>query len=259
VARILSRSVLAHITNLKIIVMATQVKAPAPKTKKTTTAKKPVAKKSAPKVVVKDLAKGYNKFKSFEGKEYTGMQVGRSHHWQYDAGDWKETKITPDLWEISYAVTKRRKGHAPENSGAKVGTGYQWYILANQKVVKLNADDYTTEMSGLKFKLAHKRAGKEKWNISAATQRKHLIQFLNEIINQLQIEPITFEFDYQDVHYKGEALPVLATCGEDGTCSEFEITLNDENMGIIKHMKSGWKMDRMDKKMIKLIGEQLEI
>ncbi len=47
----------------------------------------------------------YNKFKKFEGKQYTGMQVGRSHKWYYDKGEWKEKKITPDLWEISYSVT----------------------------------------------------------------------------------------------------------------------------------------------------------
>ena len=45
---------------------------------------------------------------------YTGVQIGRGHHWHYDEGDWKETKIKPDLWEISYAVTKRRVGHAPD-------------------------------------------------------------------------------------------------------------------------------------------------
>lgn len=43
----------------------------------------------------------YNRYKKFGGQQYTGMQVGRSHHWDYDAGDWKETKITPELWEIS--------------------------------------------------------------------------------------------------------------------------------------------------------------
>ena len=61
----------------------------------------------------KDLSKSYNAFKQYGGKQYTGMAIGRSHHWEYDQGDWKETKITPDLWEIFYAVTKRRKGHAP--------------------------------------------------------------------------------------------------------------------------------------------------
>ncbi|MGO8013193.1 hypothetical protein ACC715_37020, partial [Rhizobium ruizarguesonis] len=60
------------------------------------------------------LSASYNRYKKFGGKQYTGMQIGRGHHWHYDEGDWKETKITPDLWEISYAVTKRRAGHAPE-------------------------------------------------------------------------------------------------------------------------------------------------
>jgi hypothetical protein len=28
------------------------------------------------------------------------MAIGRSHKWYYDRGEWKETKITPDVWEI---------------------------------------------------------------------------------------------------------------------------------------------------------------
>ncbi|WP_211092986.1 hypothetical protein [Chitinophaga polysaccharea] len=108
---------------------------------------------------------GYDSRKLFNGKQYTGMQVGRSHHWDYDAGDWKETKITPDLWEISYAVTKRRRGKAPEYSGVPVGTGYHWYILAHQYVEKLNANDYTTDMRGFKFKIAHHRVGAPGWNV----------------------------------------------------------------------------------------------
>ena len=72
----------------------------------------------------------------------TGVQIGRGHHWNYDKGDWKETKITPDLWEISYAVTKRRVGHAP-------------------------------------------------------TQRKHLVKFLREFIEQLEKKPIPLEFEYK--------------------------------------------------------------
>src|SRR3954464_5278369 len=106
------------------------------KPKKTATAKK---KKSATKG-------SYDQYKKFGDRQYTGMMVGRSHSWHYDKGDWKETKITPDLWEISYAVTKRRVGHAPEGTGVPVGTEYQWYILAHQNVRKLNADDYTTEL-----------------------------------------------------------------------------------------------------------------
>src|ERR1044072_4985595 len=114
----------------------------------------------------------YDEFKHHDGKFYTGMQVGRSHKWYYDKGEWKETKITPDLWRINYAVTKRRAGKAPKGSGAPVGTEYHWYILAHQNVRKVNANDYTTSLTGLKFKLAHKRADKAKWSAAARTQKK---------------------------------------------------------------------------------------
>src|SRR3982750_5040471 len=105
-----------------------------------------------------DPGVSYNDFKEHEGQRYTGMKIGRSHKWYYDKGEWKEKKITPDLWQISYAVTKRRAGHAPEGSGVPVGTDYHWYILAHQKAHKLDANDYTTEMTGVKFKGANKRS-----------------------------------------------------------------------------------------------------
>ena len=85
-------------------------------------------------------------------------------------------KIAPDKWEFTYAVTKRRAGHAPEGSGVPVGTEYHWYILAHQIVKKLDANNYTTSMAGFKYKLAHKRAEKGKWNIPDDTQKKRLIQ-----------------------------------------------------------------------------------
>src|SRR4051812_30583879 len=140
------------------------------------------------KELQRDIAANYNKFKEFEGKRYTGMAVGRTHGWYYDKGEWKEKKITPDKWEFTYAVTKRRKGHAPEGSGVPVGTEYHWYILAHQTVRKLNANKYTTSMTGLKYKLAHKRAEKEKWNATDNIQRKQLIQILQELISQLKRE-----------------------------------------------------------------------
>ena len=65
------------------------------------------------------------------GKLYTGVQIGRGHHWHYDEGDWKETK--------------------------------------------LNANEYDTKMTGLKFKIAHKRADKGKWSAAGPTQRKHAV------------------------------------------------------------------------------------
>jgi hypothetical protein len=147
------------------------------------------SRKRTQKEADKDLAKSYNQFKEFEGQQYTGMKIGRSHKWYYDKGEWKETKVTPDLWTISYAVTKRRAGRAPEGSGVPVGTEYHWYILAHQHVRKLNANDYTTTLTGLKFKLAHKRADTEKWNVSDKAQRNRLIKFLKGIITQLEKAP----------------------------------------------------------------------
>jgi hypothetical protein len=136
----------------------------------------------------KDISKNYNEYKEFEGRKYTGMKVGRSHKWYYDKGEWKEKKITPDKWEFTYAVNKKRAGQAPEGSGVPVGTEYQWYILAHQNVRKLDANSYTTSMTGLKYKLAHRRAEKEKWNATDNIQRKRLIQILQELIDQLKKE-----------------------------------------------------------------------
>jgi hypothetical protein len=138
----------------------------------------------------KDISKTYNEYKEFEGRKYTGMKVGRSHKWYYDKGEWKEKKITPDKWEFTYAVNKKRAGQAPEGSGVPVGTEYNWYILAHQNVRKLDANSYTTSMTGLKYKLAHRRAEKEKWNATYNTQRKRLIQILQELVDQLKKEMV---------------------------------------------------------------------
>ena len=134
----------------------------------------------------KGISETYNELKEFEGQQYTGMKVGRSHKWYYDKGEWKEKKITPDKWEFTYDVTKRRAGNAPEGSGVPVGTEYHWYILAHQNVRKLDANNYTTSMSGLKYKLAHKRAEKDKWSTTDNAQRERLIQILQELIAQLK-------------------------------------------------------------------------
>lgn len=232
--------------------MATLEKATEKKAAEEPVKNRKVTKKEAKK----DLSRTYNEFKQFEGKQYTGMQIGRSHHWAYNQGDWKETKITPDLWEISYAVTKRRKGHAPEGSGVPVGTEYHWYILAHQNVRKLNANDYTTSMTGLKFKLAHKRADKDKWNRTGPTQRKHLVKFLKDIIAQLEEDPVPIEFELNGKTYKGEGIPISETC-QDDVCYQLAITLNDENLGILRCAKSGWKLDGVEQDLVDAIGHQI--
>ena len=222
---------------------------------KNTTRKKRVAKKSTTRA--KDLSDSYNEFKDFEGKQYSGMKVGRSHNWYYDKGEWKETKITPDLWEISYAVTKRRKGRTPEGSGVPVGTGYHWYIMAHQHVSKLNANDYTTAMSGLKFKLAHKRADKEKWSASTKSQRKKLADFLKKIVAQLETDPVPLEFEYKGTTYKGEAVPLADSC-HDGVCDQLDVTLNDQHLGLIFYDGKTWKMKYVkDAKFVETIGAEI--
>jgi hypothetical protein len=136
----------------------------------------------------KGISETYNELKEFGGKQYTGMKVGGSHKWYYDKGEWKEKKITPDKWEFIYDVIKRRAWSAPEGSGVPVGTEYHWYILAHQNVRKLDANNYTTSMAGLKYKLAHKRAEKDKWSMTDNAQRERLIQILQELITQLKNE-----------------------------------------------------------------------
>src|SRR5256885_230509 len=150
-----------------------------------------MAKRTTKKSGESDPAVSYDDFKTHEGLRYTGMKIGRSHKWYYDKGEWKETKITPDLWQISYAVTKRRAGRAPEGSGVPVGTEYHWYVLAHQNVCKLNANDYTTSMSGLKFKIAYKRADTGKWSATPPTQRKRMISFLRDVIEDREKEQET--------------------------------------------------------------------
>ncbi len=205
--------------------------------KKQPTAKKPTASKL--------FVNHYDDYKTYKGQQYTGMQVGRSHKWYYDKGEWHDRKVTPDKWEITYSVTKRRAGKAPEGSGVPVGTGYHWFILAHQFVHKLNADDYTTTMVGLKLKLAHKRANKNKWNVTDSTARKHLIEGLQQFIKQLKDNPRSFEyvpldFEFQKKKYSGFAVPMMASCN--GSCHDLDVTLNDKHIGILRSTTKGWRM-----------------
>jgi hypothetical protein len=134
----------------------------------------------------KQKTQGYNRLKQHKGKGYSGMAVGRSHKWNYDQGEWRERKLTPDEWEISYQTTKRRATRAPEESGAPIGTEYNWLIVSHQRVDKLDANSYMTCMEGKKFKVAHKRASKDAWSASEKAQRKKVIQYLEQMIVELK-------------------------------------------------------------------------
>lgn len=131
----------------------------------------------------------YNKIKEYKGKKYSGVKVGHGHKWQYEAGEWKETKTAPDKWKFTYKVDKKRAGHAPEGSGAPVGTEYHWYIIADQIVKKLDANNYSTEMTGSKYKVAHKRVTKENWSADTAKQKREIIKILKDMIAELETQP----------------------------------------------------------------------
>ena len=133
-----------------------------------------------------DKNKTYNKPKEYKGKRYSGMKVGGRHKWYYDKGEWKEKKKTPEEWDIFYQAQKSRAGKAPEGSGAAIGTGYNWLIVAHQRVDKLDANNYMTYLDGKKFKVAHLRASKGKWNIKEKKQRKKVIEFLEKVISDIK-------------------------------------------------------------------------
>jgi hypothetical protein len=210
----------------------------------------------------KSMTAAYDRFKEFQGKRYTGMAVGRTHHWYYDQGDWKEKKVTPEKWELAYSTTKRRAGKAPEGSGVPVGTAYHWFILAHQYVEKLNANDYLTQMVGLKYKLSHKRAGKDSWSASGKAQRTHLIEILKSLIAQLerepeQLTPVPLSVEYNNKLYTGTAVPVPTACKE-GACFNLDITLNKEHLGIMRHDGNKWKISEIKSQgLTNAIGEQI--
>jgi len=225
--------------------------------KKTRSHKRTVAKSLLGKPLKKNSTASYNQHKIHDGRQYTGMRIGGTHKWYYDRGEWKETKVTPDLWRISYSVTKRRAGKAPGGSGAPVGTGYHWFIFAHQVVTKLDADDYSTSLIGLKYKLAHKRASKNAWNVKTTTQRNHLIKFLKTMLSQLENAFVPIDIEYEGKRYKGEGIPIPGTC-QDGVCFMLDISLNDEHYGVIRSLKSGWKMDEVkDQKLVDAIGQEI--
>jgi hypothetical protein len=81
---------------------------------------------------------------------------------------------------------------------------------------------------------------------------------MEELIAQLEKEPIPIQFEYAGKFYAGEAIPVPQTC-MNGVCSEFDVSLNDEAVGIIKRLTSSWKIDgAKDQKLVTAIGKQIE-
>lgn len=139
------------------------------------------------------MAESYDAPKTWHGRSYTGMKVGRSHRWDY-AGEWQERKLGPDLWEVSFKATKTRKGRgAPEGSGAPVGTEYHWFFVPTSQVArKTDANTYQTHMQGLKWKLGFRPATSRTWDYewgkTGETARQRAIRILEQTLADLKAE-----------------------------------------------------------------------
>ena len=134
--------------------------------------------------------KYYNALKEYNGKKYTGMSVGGKHSWNYNKGTWNETKVAPEKWEFEFTSLKSRTHQAPPGTGALKNTGYHWYIIADQKVVKINENEYRTVMKGSKFKIGHKRPNWRTWSYhyKHESQEDKIIKILQDMIEKLKIK-----------------------------------------------------------------------
>jgi len=131
----------------------------------------------------------YDDVKEFHGEPYTGMSVGGEHVWIYPNGLWRERKVAPDKWDFTFASIKTRERSAPPGSGVPPNTQYHWYILAHQRVRKIDEDSYTTFMSGVKYKVAHKRPHWRKWSCEYPDQiaeREMVIEILEAVLAEVR-------------------------------------------------------------------------
>jgi hypothetical protein len=131
----------------------------------------------------------FDDLKKFRGQVYSGMSVGGMHLWEYPLGVWEECKVAPDHWVFTFKSDKKRARKAPEGSGALPGTEYHWFILAHQRVKKLDADTYATVMEGVKYKVAHKRPHWRHWSTDYPDnepEREILIRILEEQLFELK-------------------------------------------------------------------------
>lgn len=123
----------------------------------------------------------FDDLKRYDGVLYSGMPVGSSHHWHYPNGTWKEEKISPDRWRFDYRSVKTRNREAPLGSGAGEGSRYHWFIVADQRSVKLDKDSYETHMKGYKFKIGHMRPYWKKWSYEYPEQDPYDVKVRNAL------------------------------------------------------------------------------
>ena len=135
----------------------------------------------------------YDDVKEFDGETYTGMSVGGEHAWIYPNGLWRERKVAPDRWEFTFTSIKERQRSAPAGSGVPPGTQYHWYLLAHQKARKLDTDTYHTFMSGVKYKVAHKRPRWPRWSCEYPDQpsaEERVVEIMEAAVVAMRPVPI---------------------------------------------------------------------
>lgn len=133
----------------------------------------------------------YNTLKLYKNKIYSGMEIGKSHYWNYNNGKWEETKKAPDRWSFRFDSMKTRINPAPVNSGASINTKFHWYIIANQIATKIDNNSYMTSMNGIKFKIGHKRPYWKKFSYNYPNQtpyKERVINILEDILKRLKDE-----------------------------------------------------------------------
>lgn len=131
----------------------------------------------------------YEDAKEHAGQSYRGMNVGGVHQWTYPDGKWTERKVTPQRWDVAFTSLKRRRRNAPDGSGAEVGSGYHWLVVAHQWVGKLDANTYATHLEGSKHLLAFRKPGWQGWTTQQrghTSARLKAIAALEELIEELR-------------------------------------------------------------------------
>ena len=135
-----------------------------------------------------EYRKYYNSLKEYNGQKYSGMMVGGNHSWNYNDGIWNETKVTPNKWKFEFNCNKYRRHQAPSGTGVPNKTEYYWYIIANQKVVKIDENTYQTVMEGSKFKIGHKRPNWPRWSFEYHNESDEdkIIKILEDVLEKLK-------------------------------------------------------------------------
>lgn len=73
----------------------------------------------------------------------------------------------------------------------------------------------------------------------------------------MKLTPVPIEIEYKGIIYKGEGILIMETCTEE-VCFRLEINLNEQQLGIIRKERSGWRMEHAkDQKFVDAIGEEI--